>query len=64
MSKYKITIRVTGADYEEKISFFGFQTTRKGSTLEAVIEAPDAESAKKVIQDAVGKNLQLEAQKI
>ncbi|MEP0870893.1 hypothetical protein NDA01_13880 [Trichocoleus desertorum AS-A10] len=66
MSKYKIKVRCTGADFEEKISLFGFRVVRKGSMMEMEVEAPDEESAKDVIRGAIGagNNLLLDAQKL
>jgi hypothetical protein len=65
-SSYKITIRCTGSDYEEKISFLGLKTVRSGSTMEIQVEADDEDSAKRIISNAVGssKNLFLGAKKV
>ncbi len=66
MAKYKIKVRYTGPDFEEKVSFLGLRVIRKGSMMEMEVEASDAETAKNVIRSAIGasKNLSLEAHKM
>ncbi|MEH1949559.1 MAG: hypothetical protein V7K77_21770 [Nostoc sp.] len=53
MAKYKVTVRITGEDYEEIRGLFGV-VTRKGTMAEITIEANDPETAKSNVNQLLG----------
>ncbi|MEH2318988.1 hypothetical protein [Nostoc sp.] len=53
MAKYKVTVRVTGSDYEEIRGLFG-GVTRKGTMAEITVEANDPETAKSNVSQILG----------
>jgi hypothetical protein len=53
LAKYKVTVRITGSDYEEIQGLFGI-ITRKGAMAEITVEASDPETAKSNVTQILG----------
>lgn len=52
-TKYKVTVQITGSDYEEIRGLFG-TVTRKGTMAEITVEADDPETAKSTVSQLLG----------
>ncbi|WP_375468834.1 hypothetical protein [uncultured Nostoc sp.] len=54
MAKYKVTMTITGSDYEEIRGLFG-KVTRKGTMAEITVDANDPETAKSNVSKLLGE---------